>query len=281
MHRAEHLLVRAPADRHPAGRRVPLRQFQRRPARHLRLDPARIALRAQHFLFLSGRRQSGDERARPTSTITSTTSPRAGSSPTSRSASSARTSGRAASTSPTRSRAACRSRCRPATPIPATDRDSARFQFQYFSPSGPLPVTVAQERPDFLLSDFNVYTYNIQLRDVSGAEGAASYDADLRVHAGYAQAEVEFVDGLRATAGVRYEDAVQTVTADRRHLLAPTRIAETLLAARGDGDLAVHARHAAPPARARRPSPGRSSASSRRKSTRISNPTASSPATRS
>ena len=42
--RAEHLLVRAPADRHPAGRRVPLRQFQRRSARHLRQLPARIAL---------------------------------------------------------------------------------------------------------------------------------------------------------------------------------------------------------------------------------------------
>ncbi len=49
-----------------------------------------------------------------------------------------------------------------------TDRAASRFQFQYFRPDGALPVTVAQERPDFLLSDFNVYTYNIQLRDVSG-----------------------------------------------------------------------------------------------------------------
>ena len=41
---AEHLLVRAPADRHPAGRRVPLRRFQRRSARRLCQFAARIAL---------------------------------------------------------------------------------------------------------------------------------------------------------------------------------------------------------------------------------------------
>ena len=92
-----------------------------------------------------------------------------------------------------------------------TDRTASRFQFQYFSPDGALPVTVAQERPDFLLSDFNIYTYNIQLRDVSGAEGTASYEADLQVHAGYAQIEAEPVDGLRATLGVRFEDGVQNV----------------------------------------------------------------------
>ncbi len=93
-----------------------------------------------------------------------------------------------------------------------TERTASRFQFQYFRPEGALPLAVAQERPDFLLSDFNVYTYNIQLRDVSGAEGAAAYDADLEVHAGYAQAEIEDeANGLRATIGVRYEDAVETV----------------------------------------------------------------------
>ncbi len=92
-------------------------------------------------------------------------------------------------------------------------RSSSRYQFQYFRPEGPLPVGPAQTRPDFLLSDFNVYNYNIQLRDVSGQEGAAAYDADLRIHAGYAQAEVEHGDlGLRAQFGVRYEDARQTVT---------------------------------------------------------------------
>ncbi|HYN46548.1 MAG TPA: TonB-dependent receptor [Allosphingosinicella sp.] len=107
-----------------------------------------------------------------------------------------------------------------------TDRTASRFQFQYFSPDGALPITVAQERPDFLLSDFNVYTFNIQLRDVSGAEGTAAYEADLLVHAGYAQVEVEPSDGLRGTFGVRYEDGVQNVQ-PIGSTLGSTRIANT------------------------------------------------------
>jgi len=107
-----------------------------------------------------------------------------------------------------------------------TDRTSSRFQFQYFSPDGALPVTVAQERPDFLLSDFNIYTFNIQLRDISGEAGAAAYDADLIVHAGYAQVEAEFTDNLRATLGVRYEDGEQNVQPVGA-ILAPTNIANT------------------------------------------------------
>jgi TonB-dependent receptor len=105
-----------------------------------------------------------------------------------------------------------------------TDRTSSRYQFQYFRPDGALPLAVAQERPDYLLSDYNVYTYNIQLRDVSGAEGAAAYEADLRVHAGYGQVEVQPFEGVRATLGVRFEDAVQTVL-PIGSTLSPTRIA--------------------------------------------------------
>jgi outer membrane receptor protein involved in Fe transport len=104
-------------------------------------------------------------------------------------------------------------------------RTASRFQFQYFRPEGALPISVAQERPDFLLSDFNVYTFNIQLRDISGAEGAAAYDAGLRVNAGYAQAEVEKGD-LRAQFGVRYEDAVETVLTTAAGAAA-TRIANS------------------------------------------------------
>jgi len=92
-----------------------------------------------------------------------------------------------------------------------TQRDAARFQYQYFRPEGALPLAVAQQRPDYLVSDFNVYSYNIQLRDISTAEGAAAYTAGLDVHAGYVQSEIEIAEGLRATLGVRYEDARQTV----------------------------------------------------------------------
>jgi len=105
-------------------------------------------------------------------------------------------------------------------------RSSSRFQFQYFRPGGALPLGVSQERPDYLVSDFNVYTYGIELRDISGAEGSATYDAALRVHAGYGQAEVEHPGtGLRAVAGVRYEDGVESVRTTGA--APPTRIANT------------------------------------------------------
>ncbi|HYD12921.1 MAG TPA: TonB-dependent receptor [Allosphingosinicella sp.] len=107
-----------------------------------------------------------------------------------------------------------------------TERSASRFQFQYFRPDGALPLAVAQERPDFLLSDFNIYTFNIQLRDISGAEGTASYVADLTVHGLYGQVEAEITDTLRATVGARYEDGDQNVQ-PVGSLVAPTRIANS------------------------------------------------------
>jgi outer membrane receptor protein involved in Fe transport len=104
-----------------------------------------------------------------------------------------------------------------------TRRNAFRFEFDYFRPDGALPLVVAQERPDFLVSDFNINFYNIQLRDVSSAEGAAAYDAGLTVNAGYGQIEAEPVPGLRATAGVRFESGRQTVT-PVGGALAPTEI---------------------------------------------------------
>ncbi len=89
-------------------------------------------------------------------------------------------------------------------------RNSTRRDFRY-NPIGALPFMVAQQRPDFLLSDFNVYTYGILLTDVSGSAGVAAYEADLRVHAGYGQAEMEVLPNVRLVAGVRYEDGRQRV----------------------------------------------------------------------
>jgi TonB-dependent receptor len=93
-----------------------------------------------------------------------------------------------------------------------TRRSASRYQFDYFRLDGALPLGVAQERPDYLVSDFNIYTYDIQLRDSSSAEGAAAYDAGLEVDAGYGQAEIEPVDGLKLNLGVRYEAADQFVS---------------------------------------------------------------------
>ncbi|MFN3725824.1 MAG: TonB-dependent receptor domain-containing protein [Allosphingosinicella sp.] len=108
-----------------------------------------------------------------------------------------------------------------------TERSASRFQFQYFRPDGALPIEIAQQRPDFLLSDFNVQTFNIQLRDVSGAEGAASYDARLDIHGLYGQVDATLFDGLTATAGVRFERADQSVMPNGT--LAPTALSNDYL----------------------------------------------------
>lgn len=89
-------------------------------------------------------------------------------------------------------------------------RNSTRRDFR-FVPIDELPIEVAQQRPDYLLSDFNIYTYDIVLTEVSGTAGAAAYDADLETHAGYVQAEIRPTEDLRLQAGVRYERGRQSV----------------------------------------------------------------------
>jgi len=93
-----------------------------------------------------------------------------------------------------------------------TSRTSSRFTFEYKGPNfAAIDQVVAQLRPDYLLSDYTIQTQGITLRNTSTGRGAAIYDASLLIHAGYVQAEGELFDGLRATAGVRYEDATQEV----------------------------------------------------------------------
>lgn len=90
------------------------------------------------------------------------------------------------------------------------ERQSSRYVFNYLAASQ-LPAGVEQERPDYLISDYNLYTYNIRLIDASGSQGTAAYDALLRVHAAYGQVEAELADGFRAVGGVRYEHGYQRV----------------------------------------------------------------------
>ncbi len=91
------------------------------------------------------------------------------------------------------------------------DRFSSRRAFR-FLPLSPLSLAVSQLRPDFLLSDYNIHTYDIVLVDASVAAGVAQYEADLEVKAAYVEGQAELMDGLRFIAGVRYEDGIQTVT---------------------------------------------------------------------
>jgi len=90
-----------------------------------------------------------------------------------------------------------------------TTRVSERFDYRYQS-NAALPIGVIQQRPDVLLSDFNVYTYGIVLNTISTV--APRYEADMTIHAGYGQVEIEPADGVQFVAGVRYEDGKQNVT---------------------------------------------------------------------
>ena len=91
------------------------------------------------------------------------------------------------------------------------DRDALRRDFEYF-PSSSLPAEVAQQRIDYLLSDFNAYNWNVLLRETTGGLGSASFEAELVTHAGYVMAEAELLDGVTINLGVRYEDGDQSVT---------------------------------------------------------------------
>ena len=93
-----------------------------------------------------------------------------------------------------------------------TKRNSVRREFRFLATGGALPALVAQERPDYLLSDYNVYTYGIILTETSAQSGAAAYDAGLRTHAGYGQVTIEPFSGFTINGGVRYEKARQFVT---------------------------------------------------------------------
>lgn len=91
------------------------------------------------------------------------------------------------------------------------DRQAQRRDFR-FTPTNGLPNPVEQERIDFLLSDYNIYTHGIELREVASQASVPAYEAQLEIHAGYGQVDAELAEGLRLNLGARYEDAKQSVT---------------------------------------------------------------------
>ncbi|KTF70124.1 TonB-dependent receptor domain-containing protein [Sphingomonas sp. HT-1] len=104
-----------------------------------------------------------------------------------------------------------------------TQRFSQRLQFNYQTSVGGgtapgYPYNLL--RPDYLLSpdvvnnacpQVGTGACTIQLQ-FSTPLGAYAYDAGLRIHAGYLQAETDAIEGVRAVAGVRYETAKEFVT---------------------------------------------------------------------
>jgi outer membrane receptor protein involved in Fe transport len=90
------------------------------------------------------------------------------------------------------------------------DRDAERRDFRFVPASG-LDNPFDQQRIDFLLSDFNIFTQEIELREVAAQTSVPAYTAELEIHGGYGQVDAELADGLRLNVGVRYEDAQQEV----------------------------------------------------------------------
>ncbi len=91
------------------------------------------------------------------------------------------------------------------------DRNSWQREFRFLALDGSLPFYNRYQRPDYLFSDYNLSQDLLRLRETTGNTGAAAYDANLEVRAVYAQWEGEIVPMLRATVGLRYEDAEQSV----------------------------------------------------------------------
>lgn len=92
-----------------------------------------------------------------------------------------------------------------------TVRTSTRRDF-VFRPANALNLTVAQQRPDYLLSDFNIYNYDILLVETSALAGIARYQGDLEVLGIYGQVTADVTDAVKINAGVRFEDGFQAVT---------------------------------------------------------------------
>lgn len=102
------------------------------------------------------------------------------------------------------------------------DRSAESREFRFLALDNALPLNVQRERVDFLLSNVNIAPGYLSLRETTGSEGAAAYDALLETRAAYAQVDAEFIPTVRTSLGVRYEDAEQSVTP--RNLFAGGRV---------------------------------------------------------
>jgi outer membrane receptor protein involved in Fe transport len=89
-----------------------------------------------------------------------------------------------------------------------TYRTSSRHELHFNGTN--LPISVQQLRPDYLLSDATIQLFDISLLDFS--DNYPTFNAQLRVHAGYGQVQAQIVPDLSINAGVRYEKGEQSVT---------------------------------------------------------------------
>lgn len=89
-----------------------------------------------------------------------------------------------------------------------TERDYRTLFFR-MGGGNSLPADVQIARPDFLFSPDNIGPARFQLTEVQNTQ--SNYTGELDVDAAFVQADVDITSFIRATLGVRYEDAVQSV----------------------------------------------------------------------
>ncbi len=90
------------------------------------------------------------------------------------------------------------------------DRNATLRRFRYDDVA--LGFYNQYQRVDYLLSDFNISQGLFEFQETTGSAGAAAYDGKLEVRAAYLQLEGTIVENLRASLGLRYEDATQSVS---------------------------------------------------------------------
>ncbi|MBY0562951.1 MAG: TonB-dependent receptor [Hyphomonadaceae bacterium] len=99
-----------------------------------------------------------------------------------------------------------------------TERDYEFYSFSFSTAAG-TPQSVLELRPDFLFSPDNIDPLRFEINENFNPN--ANYVGELDVDAGYVSADVEVIPLVRAAIGVRYEDAVQSVSTGVRYPLPP------------------------------------------------------------
>ena len=95
-----------------------------------------------------------------------------------------------------------------------TERDFTLLTFAFTGPRGPTPVEVLRARVDFLFSPDNISPRRWVLNEQTGRDDA--YTGELVNRAAYVMVEHDITDFIRASAGVRYEEAQQRVRTGNR-----------------------------------------------------------------
>jgi outer membrane receptor protein involved in Fe transport len=90
-----------------------------------------------------------------------------------------------------------------------TKRYSSRRDFKFTAPSS-FPQGAGLLRPDLLLSPDVINAFNVEMVETN--EGNPAFDAELDNFAAYGKGNWQITPELSLDAGVRYEDATQTVT---------------------------------------------------------------------